>query len=194
MPYRRGQGLSAKAGPYIGDQIKSAETEGGHALAAKTMVQLLTHSHLDDQMAALAWLKRQSFVQGKRIAVAGQSFGGIETVLGAQKYPYCAAIDASGGAMSWKEAPELQEVMKRSVRESKSPMFFFQAENDYNLDPSKILYREMTAVGKVAQIKIYPPFGKTAFDGHSLTWLGSAVWFEDVFAFLQKNCAAGLSP
>lgn len=189
MPYRRGQGLSAQAGPYIGDEIKKAQKKGGDALAVKTMIQLLTTDHLDDQLAALTWLKNQPFVQVKRIAVAGQSFGGIETVLGAQKYPFCAAVDASGGAMSWKEAPALHEVMKKSVRESKSPIFFFQAENDFDLDPSNILHKEMTAAGKVAQIKIYPRFGKTAFDGHSFTWLGSSIWFEDVFAFIQRNCA-----
>ncbi len=191
MPYRRGQGLSSKAGPYIGDQLAEAEKNGGLELAAKTMIQLLTGDHLDDQMAALAWLKSQSFVQKNRIAVAGQSFGGIETVLGAEKYPYCAAVDASGGAMSWKEAPALHDLLKRSVKNSKAPIFFFQAENDFDLGPSKELYKEMIEAEKTAQIKIYPPYGKTPFDGHSLTWLGSSIWFEDVFAFIQKHCNLG---
>ena len=87
MPYRRGQGLSSEAGPYVGAQIADAEKKGGIPLAAETMIQHLTGDHLDDQLAALAWLKSQKFVQGNRIAVAGQSFGGIETVLGAEKYP-----------------------------------------------------------------------------------------------------------
>jgi dipeptidyl aminopeptidase/acylaminoacyl peptidase len=152
------------------------------------MVQLLTTDHLDDQMAALAWLKKQSFVQKNRIAVAGQSFGGIETVLGAEKYSFCAAVDASGGAMSWDEAPALQELLKKSARNSKSPMFLFQAENDFTLAPSKELYKEMTAAGKIVEIKTYPPFGKTHFDGHSFTWLGSSIWFDDVFSFIEKHC------
>ncbi len=188
MPYRRGQGLSSKAGPYIGDQIDKAEKKGGKALAAKTMIQLLTTDHLDDQLAAVAWLKGQRFVQAKRIAVAGQSFGGIETILGAEKYPFCAAVDASGGAMSWKVAPALHKILKESVRQSKAPVFFFQAENDFDLGPSNDLYKEMKTVGKSAQIKIYPAYGKTHFDGHSFTWLGNLIWFEDVFAFIQKNC------
>jgi dipeptidyl aminopeptidase/acylaminoacyl peptidase len=188
MPYRRGQGLSAAAGPYIGDQIARAESEGGHARAVATMLHGLTTEHLDDQLAALAWLKAQPFVQADRIAVAGQSFGGIETVLGAERYPYCAAVDASGGAMSWNEAPELQALMKASVRSAKAPMLFFQAQNDFDLGPSKLLYAEMTAAGKTARIKIYPPYGKTAFDGHSFTWLGSATWFDDVFQFIAESC------
>lgn len=132
--------------------------------------------------------ERTKFRSKNRIAVAGQSFGGIKTVLGAEKYSYCAVIDASGAAMSWDEAPALQEMLKMSAKNSKSPMFLFQAENDFTLAPSKELYKEMNAVGKIAEIKIYPPYGKTHFDGHSLTWLGSSIWFEDVFAFLEKHC------
>src|SRR5260370_39296805 len=73
-PYRRGQGLSASAGLYIGDQIAAAEKAGGVSAAAGTMVRLLETDHLDDQFAALAWLRKQSFVQPNRIAVAGNSF------------------------------------------------------------------------------------------------------------------------
>src|SRR6266852_1510072 len=83
-PYRRGQGLSASAGPYIGDQIAAAEKAGGLSAAAATMVRLLETDHFDDQFAALVWLRKQRFVQPNRIAVAGNSFGGIETVLGVE--------------------------------------------------------------------------------------------------------------
>src|SRR5713101_6140508 len=126
-PYRRGQGLSAAAGPYIGDQIAAAEKAGGGSAAAATMVRLLETDHLDDQLAALAWLRKQSFVQPNRIAVAGNSFGGIETVLGAERVTYCAAIDASGGAESWALAPEWQARMIGAVRNSLAPIFFLQA-------------------------------------------------------------------
>src|ERR1700731_64165 len=87
-PYRRGQGLSASAGPYIGDQIAAAEKAGGVSAAAATMVRLLETDHLDDQLAGLAWLRKQSFVQPNRIAVAGNSFGGIHTGPGAERGGY----------------------------------------------------------------------------------------------------------
>lgn len=80
-PYRRGQGLSASAGSYIGDQIAAAEKNGGISAAAETRVRLLKTDHLNDQLAGLAWLREQSFVQANRIAVAGNSFGGIEVIL-----------------------------------------------------------------------------------------------------------------
>src|ERR1700720_2594992 len=79
-PYRRGQGLSASAGPYIGDQIAAAEKKGGISAGAAAMVRLLETDHLNDQLAALAWLRKQGFVQSNRIAVAGNSVRLNETL------------------------------------------------------------------------------------------------------------------
>jgi carboxymethylenebutenolidase len=73
-PYRRGQGLSTSAGPYIGDQIAAAEKDGGISGGAAAMVRLLEQDHLQDQLSALAWLRKQPFVRPNRIAVAGNSF------------------------------------------------------------------------------------------------------------------------
>jgi carboxymethylenebutenolidase len=187
-PYRRGQGLSATAGPYIGDQIAAAEKAGGVSAAAATMVRLLETDHLDDQLGALAWLRKQSFVQPNRIAVAGNSFGGIETVLGVERGGYCAGIDSAGGAQSWAQAPELQSLMTRAVRNAKAPIFFFQAANDFDLSPSKTLSAEMNEAGKTYKLKIYPPYGDSPRDGHSFGYFGSGVWAEDVFEFLNQHC------
>src|SRR6202049_734888 len=166
-PYRRGQGLSASAGPYIGDQIAAAEKNGGIAAGAETMVRLLATDHLNDQLAALAWLRKQSFVQANRIAVAGNSFGGIEVVLGAERGTYCAAIDSAGGAQSWAEAPALQSLMTASVQNAPAPIFFFQAENDFDLSPSKVLSAVMKDARKPYELKIYPRYGDSPQDGHT---------------------------
>jgi len=187
-PYRRGQGLSASAGPFIGDEIDASSKRGGIRAAAATMVRLLETDHLDDQLAALAWLRTQPFVRPDRIAVAGNSFGGIETVLGAERGQYCAAIDASGGAESWAAAPELQRRMIAAVRNAHAPIFFLQAENDYDLSPSRALSAAMADAGKIFELKIYPAFGASAAAGHSFAWRGSSVWADDVFAFLTKHC------
>jgi carboxymethylenebutenolidase len=80
--------------------------------------------------------------------VAGTSFGGIETVLGAERGTYCAAIDSAGGAQSWAHASELQSLMTRAVRHSSVPIFFFQAANDYDLSPSTTLSAAMKDAGK----------------------------------------------
>ncbi len=188
-PYRRGQGLSASAGPYIGDQIAAAEKNGGISAGAETMVRLLETDHLNDQLAALAWLRKQSFVQANRIAVAGNSFGGIEVVLGAERGTYCAAIDSAGGAQSWAEAPALQSLMTASVRNAHAPIFFFQAENDFDLSPSKVLSAVMKDARKPYELKIYPRYGDSPQDGHTFGYFGSAVWADDVFRFLDQHCA-----
>jgi dipeptidyl aminopeptidase/acylaminoacyl peptidase len=78
--------------------------------------------------------------------------------------------------------------MKAAVRKSDVPIFFFQAENDFDLSPSKVLYAEMKQAGKEATLKIYPPYGSSNREGHSFAYLGSSIWFSDVFSFLQKHC------
>jgi dipeptidyl aminopeptidase/acylaminoacyl peptidase len=189
-PYRRGQGLSASAGPYIGDQIAAAKKNGGIAAGAATMVRLLETDHLDDQLAALAWLRKQRFVQSDWIAVAGNSFGGIEVVLGAERGGYCAAIDSAGGAQSWAIAPELQAVMTRAVRNSRAPIFFFQAANDYDLSPSNTLSAAMKDAGKTYELKIYPAYGDSPEEGHTLGYFGSSIWINDALHFLNEHCRA----
>lgn len=187
-PYRRGQGLSAQAGPYIGDQIDAAEKRGGIAEGAAAMVRLLETDHLDDQLAALAWLRKQPYVVPGRIAIAGNSFGGIETVLAVERESVCAAIDSAGGAQTWAQAPALQSRMLHAVRNAKSPIFFFQAQNDWNLAPTKALSDAMKGAGKPFEAKIYPPFGKSRQDGHTFGYFGAVVWERDVFRFLDSHC------
>src|SRR5205807_7328146 len=74
-PYRRGQGLSASVGTYIGDEIAAATKTGGLASGSAKMVRLLETDHLNDQVAPLTWPSTQKFVQADRTAAAGHSFG-----------------------------------------------------------------------------------------------------------------------
>jgi len=109
-------------------------------------------------------------------------------VLSAERGSYCAAIDSAGGAQSWAQAPELQSLMISSVRNSHTPIFFFQAENDYDLSPSRVLSSAMRDAGKEFELKIYPPFGPSVQDGHTFGYFGSSVWADDVLRFLNKHC------
>lgn len=187
MPYRRGQGLSENQGPYIMDEIRSARWSLFKS-ASKTMVRLLSTEQLDDQMAALKWLKKQKFVQKNRIATMGNSFGGIETILGMANADYCAGVDAAGGAKSWRHSYRLQKLMENAALKIHRPVFFFQAQNDYNLSPSKLLYSEMHKTGKTAKIKIYKKFGDSKKAGHSFPYRDASAWFNDVFLFMSKYC------
>ena len=85
-------------------------------------------------MAALAYLKQLSDVDPHRIAVAGCSYGGIQTVLAVeanaeQKLGLRAAIDFAGGAASWKSL-SLRDRMIRAARKANIPVLFIQAENE----------------------------------------------------------------
>jgi dienelactone hydrolase len=187
-PYRRGQGLSADAGPYVMDEIRAARARGGTPAAAEEMTRLLATDHLDDQIAARDWLRKQSFVRGDAIATMGNSFGGIQAVFGAEAGGYCAAVNAAGGAESWKEATALRERLIRAVRNAATPILFFQAENDFDTEPSRILFAERKAAGKPAELRIYPAFGSSERDGHSLPYRGVHIWRDDVMAFLDRHC------
>ena len=236
-PWRRGQGLSAGAGPFIADVMARATRQrliaeglglaallgaviclatagwkwrrrsstgvgpwlGGLvgvvvfvvAQAAKGgpgLARVLETDHLQDQLAGLAWLRAAPFVAPGRIAVAGNSLGGIEAVLGVEQVAYCAALDASGGAMSWAQSPDLRQVMARAVRHARAPIFFFQAANDFDLGPTRTLSAAMQDAGRPFEMKIYPPFGASPEQGHSFAYAASAVWFDDAFRFLQQHC------
>jgi len=187
-PYRRGQGLSEAAGPYIVDEIAAARRRGGLAEADRTATRLLSTDHLSDQLAALAWLRAQPDIRPDAIAAMGNSFGGIETVLGAARAQYCAAVDASGGAETWGGAPALRDLLTQAAEAAPTPMLFFQAENDFSLAPSRTLFATRQHSGLPSELRIYPAFGGSHRDGHSFPYRGVSVWSADVLGFLEQHC------
>jgi len=78
--------------------------------------------------------------------------------------------------------------MTDAVRKARSPILFLQAENDYDLSPTRVLSAAMKNAGKPYEMKIYPAFGKSPEEGHSFAYLGGSVWADDVFRFLGRHC------
>ena len=78
-PMRRGHGDSE--GPYIMDQLRRAEGHGAPAL----VVRLMDGEQLNDQLAGLAYVRGLPYVDSRRLVVAGCSFGGIQTLLAAER-------------------------------------------------------------------------------------------------------------
>ncbi len=189
MPYRRGQGLSEGQGPYIMDEIKAAWWNPFES-ATEKLVEIHKGPQLGDQMAALAWLREQPYIDASRIATAGNSFGGIQVMLGMARADYCAGINAAGGAQSWDDSEGLQALLKNAAVAAKGPIFFFQAENDYDISPSRVLSSTMKNAGKSASIKIYPEFGSGEKEGHSFPYRGVSVWFDDALQFVNEHCTA----
>lgn len=175
LPHRRGQGRSP--GPYIMDEIHSRRD-----LTAAVQAQEAAN---EDVVAAMNWLKKQPEVDVNRIVVSGCSFGGIQTLLAAEKGLGARAFIAfAPAAESWSNGM-LDERLEDAVKRAKAPVFILQANNDYSTQPTEVLGKIAKAHG--GEARIYPRFGKTPEEGHwgfATTSAGIALWAEDVLEFI----------
>src|SRR6266850_2548096 len=179
-PMRRGHGDSE--GPYVMDQLRRGQDN--HA-AASLAVRLMEGEHLDDQLAGLAYLKRQPYVDPHRLVVAGCSFGGIQTLLAAERGAgYRAAVAISPGALSWSGNPLLRDRLVAAVRKAEIPVFLIQPPKDASLEPSRVLGAELERRGKPNAVKVYPPEMPEDQQGHCFGGArGMHVWAQDVLTF-----------
>ncbi|HLZ26429.1 MAG TPA: prolyl oligopeptidase family serine peptidase [Chloroflexota bacterium] len=181
-PFRRGHADSP--GPYIEDQLRAADRS-----AAPTLLVSLQEEQLGDQLAGYAVLQNVAFVDHQRVVVTGVSYGGIQTILGAEANPgYRAAVDCAGAAQTWKFSPPLQQRLTSAVANIAIPTFLLQAANDYDTAPSTTLAAEFERLGKPYRVQIYPSFGTGAIgaEGHSFCGTrGASQWSPDVFDFIR---------
>ncbi|HVO92021.1 MAG TPA: prolyl oligopeptidase family serine peptidase [Terriglobales bacterium] len=181
VPHRRGQGRSPND-----SYVESLRAQGVAGAIA------LHETHLEDQLAALTYLKQLPSVDPQRIAVAGCSYGGIQSVLAVeanaeQKLGLRAAIDFAGGAESWRSLT-LRSRMVRAIRKADIPVLFIQAENDYDLGPSKTLAGELAQLNKPHKLLIFPPYGNTREEGHGgFCSRATNVWGTEVLSFLDLS-------
>jgi dienelactone hydrolase len=179
-PDRHGQGLSKDAGLYIVDREHAGENS------------LMLHKlYNKDVIAAVEWFKKLPYVNPNRIAMTGISYGGIQTVLTAEKDPGIRAyVPFAPAAESWGNQ-ELRQYLINVVQNEKSPMFIIQAEGDYNTGPVTMLGQQLALKGNPRKwkSKLYPPFGCTNQDAHArfaMNCDGIAVWDQDVVKFLDE--------
>jgi len=188
LPHRHGHGRSP--GEYIGDlteQIRAQEKNRG--VVEKKIVQL-PELYNQDVVAAVAWLEQESFVDARRIVMSGLSYGGIQTLLTAEKgLGIRAFIPFAPAVMSWANR-ELHKRLLEAVKNAKAPIFLLQAKNDYSLGPSEVLGKEIEGKGPPNRAKVCPPFGTTHQDGHggfACGEAGIAIWGGDVLQFLDAT-------
>jgi dienelactone hydrolase len=179
-PVRRGHGDSE--GPYIQYVLQGERREERNW----SQVRLL-EEQVDDQLAGLAYLKSLPYVDRSRLAVAGCSYGGIQTLLGAERGAgYKAAVAISPAALSWNGNPLLQERLIQAARKTEIPVFLIQPPKDASLEPSRVLGGEFRRLGKPYAGRIYPESIPSDVQTHCFGGIrrGSYVWAQDVLAFL----------
>jgi carboxymethylenebutenolidase len=186
LPHRHGHGQSP--GAYIQDLIeKYAAIVKDRTLFQKYVVRL--HEEYNrDVVAAVEWLKGQPFVDQQRLVMSGCSYGGIQTLLTAEKgLGVRAFVPFAPAAKSWANT-ELRKRLLEAVLTAKAPLFLIQAQNDYSLGPSEVLGPMIQQKGPPNQATTYPPYGTTPQEGHwdfATKEGGAAIWGQDVLAFFK---------
>jgi len=182
VPHRRGQGRSP--GRYIIDQLKEAKSPDEWS----RLLVSLNEAHLQDQLAALKHLTSLSYVDQDRLAIMGASLGGIQTLFAVEgAYGYRVAVVCSGASQVWRRSADLRTRLTDSAGKATVPIFFFQAQNDYDLTPSRVLSEKVKSTGQYAETKTYPAFGSNRQEGHNFCWAGTSTWGPDVAAFIESR-------
>jgi len=177
-PHRSGHGRSPPD-----RQVDALYDQGARGIVA------LHELHLDDTMAAIAYARSLPYVDPDRVAVAGCSYGGIQTLLAAEKGAGLRAAAAfAAAAESWSRSRPLQSRLLAAVRAARAPVLFIQAENDYNLTPSLVLAEAMENSGKPHKRVIFPPYGQSHQEGHGgFCFQATRVWGAEVLSFLGAS-------
>jgi len=186
--FRRGAGLSADQGTNSFDLMNGELAANGMDARNALQLQLLENRELSDALSGLAFLRALPEVNSRAVAAIGHSFGGSLTLLLAEREPTLRAIVVfSGAGYSWDRSPKLRERLLAAVPHIAAPVFFIHAANDYSVTPGQALDAQLRQLGKPHRLKIYPPVGHTADEGHDLVYLGVSTWERDVFAFLGEK-------
>jgi len=187
-PFRRGHGPSASQASFMQDVLRREERANGKEARQHLHFKLLTTDQLDDVMASLALLKTVPGVDAQRIAVVGHSFGGLLTLLAAERdNGIRAAVTFAAGANFWEHSPEVRQRLLTAIRNAHAAIMLNHAENDFSTAAGHDLSAELERLHKPGVLKIYPPVGLKAEDGHNLLYEDIPAWESDVFEFLDRH-------
>ena len=146
-----------------------------------------------DLRAAIRYARSQSWVDGSRIIVAGQSYGGLATLAaGAGALPgvrgllnFAGGLRADDGSCQWKAA--LTAAFADYGSRSRLPSLWFYGANDsyFNHALAARLYHAYVTAGGNAQLVAYDAFKS---DAHAMVGSrdGFAVWWPQTERFLRQ--------
>jgi carboxymethylenebutenolidase len=184
-PTRRGHGTSE--GIYIAD-VLNAPRRDGLETRGSIMVRLLETEQLEDQFAGILYAKSLSFVDQSRMVVAGCSFGGIQTLLAAERDgTFKAALPISPAAQTWDGNPEIRNRLTAAVRKITIPVLLIQPPKDDSLGPARVLGEEAKRARRVSfTAKVYPPTMPSSEQGHCFGGAkGMHNWGAEAAAFFD---------
>jgi carboxymethylenebutenolidase len=185
--FRRGIGLSVDEGASAVDLMNSEFAAHGQEARDTLQLELLENREMNDALSGLAYLRALPEVDAHKVVLVGHSFGGSLTLLMAEREPNLRAVVIfSGAGYSWDRSAQLRARLLAATTHIKMPVFLIHAANDYSLAPGKALDARLQRLGKPHLLKVYPPIGKTADDGHAFPFIGVSIWESDVFAFLDE--------
>ena len=182
LPHRRGYGRSPRYEPA---ERFTAEKR----IEERNRIQLeLMDTYMDDLKGAVEYLRRLPFVDASRIVIAGCSFGGSLALFAAERnLPIRAAVNFAGAAVSWKQSAELRNRMLAAARGARVPVLLVQAENDHDLDPTRLVAEELARAKKLHKVLLFPAHGSTAREGHNFCETGGAIWQSEVIGFMNST-------
>jgi proline iminopeptidase len=185
-PMRRGH--SDSQGQWIQDTIHATVSRQGMPAAERLMVRLMGTEQLDDQLAGLAYARTLPFVDANRVVVAGCSYGGIETLLAAERGAGLkAAFSISPAALSWQGHTVLQHRLIDAVRKIDMPVLLIQPPRDASLEPARVLGEAAKKAGRRSfTAKVYPPTMPEAQQAHCFGGaIGMRNWAAEAVSFFN---------
>ena len=182
-------GHAPNPGAYIGDEQRRVSDPKSAAGFAR-LVALHERAN-DDVVAAYRWIAAQPYVDASRIVVAGGSFGGIQTLLtaerdGRERLGVKCFVAMAPAAQSW-ENPNWAGRLTTAIDAARAPIFLAQARNDYSLGPSEVLGPRVDAKGPPSRHAVFPPHGDPGnpAQGHGGFFSDPQAWGDAVLAFLH---------
>ena len=166
---------------------------GGHISVAGCDFAYIGREDASDIQAVINDVSRLPSIDSSRIVVAGQSFGGWNTLAyGAIAAPNVKGLIEFAGGMATSDCNDPGQAMAAGVAEfgrvTRIPSIWFHGDNDLLFPPEiwRRNYQRYTAAGGTAELVAYGNFGENA---HNFLAGGAAalkIWTPRVDAFLAR--------